>query len=378
MPESISKPVKKLVVISDTAMCVEKDIQHAFGPVVKELENFTFVDEITWIGFNKPKNQSFVKISDERIKIIPLPSSGGKTFWAKLMIIWCYPLYFCTILQHIFSSEVIHVRAPSNPSVIAYFLSWFFLKKQFWFKYAGNWIGEASWFYKVQRKFLTIVPKNVKVTVNGSWPNQKRHVYSFENPCLTALEREEGKKYISEKQFPEKFNFCFIGNLDENKGIKLLIKALKNINSDKICSLHIVGGGALESWVRQEVTSLDFEVIVHGFLPKDAIKSIYKLSHFIVLPSKSEGFPKVIGEAMNYGTIPIVSDISCIGQYVKHQKNGYLIHPLTQDKLYKVINEALKLKTEEFYRIINENYQKANKFTYAYYQEILLRKVLCN
>lgn len=376
MPESISKPLKKLVVISDTAMCVEPDGMYAFGPVVKELESFTFVNQITWIGFHKKRNSSFIKVSDKRLKLIPLTSTGGNNLWSKCLILLHYPVYFCVLFKHIFNAEVIHVRAPSNPSVIAYLLSWIFPRKQFWFKYAGNWVGDASWFYRVQRTLLTIVPKNVKVTINGSWPNQKKHICSFENPCLTASDREQGEQYITEKQFPNKFNFCFIGNLDDNKGIELLIHAFKNISSDKVDTLHIVGGGKLEQWVKNESAIMGFKTVIHGFLPKDDIKSIYKLSHFIVLPSKSEGFPKVIGEAMNYGTIPVISDISCIDQYISHNENGYLINSISVKGVTSVIEEALKLNKSKFIEMLHYNYSLSNKFTYAYYQQQIITKVV--
>ena len=62
---------------------------------------------------------------------------------------------------------------------------------------------------------------------------------------------------------------------------------------------------------------------------------IYSKCDFIILPSKSEGFPKVIGEAMNYGCIPIVSDVSCISQYIQNGVNGFLIKPITSKEIYK-------------------------------------------
>ena len=53
-----------------------------------------------------------------------------------------------------------------------------------------------------------------------------------------------------------------------------------------------------------------------------------------VLPSYSEGFPKVIAEAMNFGCIPIVSDISCIRQYIINGKNGFLINQTPTDSRF--------------------------------------------
>lgn len=375
MPGHIPKSLKKLVVISDTAMCSDASGNYAFGPVVKELENFTFTKRITWIGFKKERNNAFVSIANKHLKLVPLKHTGGRTLLSKLSILIQYPIYFFRILKQVFKADIVHVRAPSNPAVIAYVLSWFFIKKQFWFKYAGNWQGHASWFYRVQRYMLTMVSKNVKVTINGNWPDQKKHIYSFENPCLTDSDKKQGEGYVKDKTLAKPCTICFIGNLDENKGIKLLLKALKLYNKEHIKTLHIVGGGKLEQWVKAECKAMNFNVVLHGFLPKDAITSVYKISHFIILPSKSEGFPKVIGEAMNYGCVPIISNISCISQYITHSKNGYLIDAITVSGIAEVMQEVLKIDERHFCEMLEYNYTLAGKFTYSYYEQQVLHKI---
>ena len=42
---------------------------------------------------------------------------------------------------------------------------------------------------------------------------------------------------------------------------------------------------------------------------------LYARSHFMLLPSScSEGWPKVLSEAMAYGVVPVASNVSCIPQ----------------------------------------------------------------
>lgn len=145
----------KLLVISDTSMRQDNDGIYAFGPVVKELEELSCFKTIVWIGFNRSNavaNKSLVKLSQENIKLILLPSSGGSSLRSKLYILLLYPVYFFVIFKEIVMSRYIHVRTPSNPGVISMLLSKIFFTKKFWFKYAGDWIGEASLFYMLQRK----------------------------------------------------------------------------------------------------------------------------------------------------------------------------------------------------------------------------------
>jgi glycosyltransferase involved in cell wall biosynthesis len=159
-----------------------------------------------------------------------------------------------------------------------------------------------------------------------------------------------------------------VGALNEHKGVPKIIDAFLQIQSDQIGDIHFVGDGHQKEEFIKKAKKLSYNFIFHGFLPKDKIQEIYKKAHFILLPSKSEGFPKVIGEGMNFGCIPIVSDISCIGDYVKHKENGYLIEkPISTNHLVLQIKESLTLENEVYLKWIAYNFKIAEKFTYSYY-----------
>ncbi len=369
----------KLLVVSDTSMCQDKDNQYAFGPVVKELEALTTFKTIVWIGFNRGgigQNKSLVQLKKGNIKLILLPSSGGHNVLHKAFVLLLYPLYCFVILKEVLSSKYIHVRAPSNPAVITMVLSWCFPTKKFWFKYAGNWVGEASWFYKCQRKLLKYLGANSKVTVNGNWENQSKHILAFENPCLNQTDRINGQHICEQKKMSDKINYCFVGGMNTNKGVDKIIEVLETMaKNDKFGTFHIVGGGELLEPLQLKAKTFSHKVVFHGFLAKDDICEVYEKCHYIVLPSKSEGFPKVIGEAMNYGCVPIVSDISCIGQYVQHNTNGLLIHPITTQQLQEQLMTSLFIEQKQFKTMMMYNYNLAEKFTYEYYEERIVNDI---
>jgi glycosyltransferase involved in cell wall biosynthesis len=55
------------------------------------------------------------------------------------------------------------------------------------------------------------------------------------------------------------------------------------------------------------------EVIkVHGNQPKEVVSMAYKTAHFSFLLSQSEGWPKVVAEAMWHGCIPVSTPVSCV------------------------------------------------------------------
>ena len=66
---------------------------------------------------------------------------------------------------------------------------------------------------------------------------------------------------------------------------------------------------------------------------------IYAKSHLIILPTKSEGFPKVIAEASAFGCIPIVTNIEPINQIVINRKNGILLDAPKVENIKKLFNK---------------------------------------
>ena len=317
----------KLLVISDTGMFRQNNEAYAFGPVVKELDALDIFKSIKWIGFNRPNqidNNAYLPIQKKNIRVKLLKATGGKRFIDKILILLYYPYYFFSILKEIYSAEYIHVRAPSNPAAIAIFISFFFPQKQFWFKYAGDWIGKTAAFYQFQRYWLKKLNTNSKVTVNGFWNNQPDNIINFENPCLDQSDRKNSLLCIGNKKLSFPINYCFVGGLNVNKGCLIFLQAIAAMNlASTSITLHIVGDGHLKNQLEGLASKLAITIFFYGSLSKNEVAKIYDICHFIVLPSQSEGFPKVIGEAMNYGCIPIVSNISCIAQYINDMKMAY-------------------------------------------------------
>ena len=87
---------------------------------------------------------------------------------------------------------------------------------------------------------------------------------------------------------------------------------------------------------------------ITGWLSRSQLNEIYTKCHLIILPSyASEGFPKVLAEAASYGCVPVVSDISSIGQYIKNNISGILIEDISpiniKAHLSKLSNNREKL-----------------------------------
>jgi glycosyltransferase involved in cell wall biosynthesis len=248
--------------------------------------------------------------------------------------------------------------------------SFFIRNKVWWHKFAGSWNAETlPFFYKFQRNLL-VKAKYTKVTINGFWDNQPKHCLSFENPCLTNEDIDLGKVIIDSKNFTGKFTLCFVGRLDSAKGVDVILESLKQIDLKKIERIHFIGDSEKRIFYENEALFLGNKVIFHRFLNKEVVHQILTESHFLLLPSKSEGFPKVIAEAACYGAIPIVSDVGSISHYI-NSSNGFLWNrdealPFNKIMSYAFTEDSNLLK----YKSKNLSIL-AEKFTFTAYLEKL-------
>lgn len=366
---------KRIVVVSDTPLYQDENSFYGFGPVVRELEFIDdLFDEIVWIGFNREDKKgdlSMLQIHSPKIKVVLLNRVGGKGVGALLKIVVNYPVMFFTILKYVKHSKIIHTRAPSHPAMIGVLLSFFFKNKIWWHKYAGNWAQENPPFSYGLQRWLFKKANHTKVTVNGFWPNQEKHCYSFENPCLTLEDIEKGKAIAQEKDFGGDFVLTFAGRLEDEKGVARIIEALGTIPLERIRKVHFIGDGPKRALYEQQASFLKEKVTFHGFLSKDAVHAVLAESHFFLLPSTaSEGFPKVIAEAACYGTIPIVSDVGSISHYA-NDANSYVWFRKGKPSYSEMLHVALSSPVQELQEKSFNVLDLGKKFTFMAYVEKL-------
>ena len=339
----------KLTIISHTEHYKKDDGSIVgWGPTINELNNLLDeFDEITHVamlhkGMPPPSSLPY---TSSKINFVALPVLGGKTILSKLKSVYFAPRVIKIVSREICKSDVFQLRTPTGIGVyLIPYLTWV-VKSKGWYKYAGNWSQKNPPLgYRLQRWML----KNQKrfVTINGTWKDQPQHCLTFENPCLTIRDFQLGSQLVTKKEYKAPLSFCFVGRLEKAKGVEKIIRAFADLTEEekqKISHIDLVGDGPEIDYFKEKALKSGVKIYFHGFLPRNEVFDLYKSTHFFLLPSDSEGFPKVIAEAMNFGCIPIVSDVSSIGQYI-NVTNGYIILPITSVKLREIISLIINEK----------------------------------
>ena len=320
---------------------------------------------------------SAIEYSGENIYFVPITPSGGKKLSQKLAILFNAPATITKVHEILKKVDVFQLRAPTGIGVYMIPYLTLFIKKSGWFKYAGNWnqkkapigYGLQRWFLKNQKR---------KVTINGSWGNQSTQCLSFENPCLTEIDRDNGMKSIELKEFKAPFTYCFAGRLEDAKGVRRIIEAFTMLEDKELVKeVHMIGDGKNLNEYKILVKKSGINFKFHGFMNRTEVFKIFQQAHYFLLPSTaSEGFPKVIAEAMNFGCIPIVSGVSSIGQYVQHKKNGLIVSPVSSEVLSAKINESFLLTQKAIDTMQAYNHKHGQKFTYKYYTNRVLNEIV--
>ncbi|MBB6680303.1 glycosyltransferase family 4 protein [Aequorivita sp. 609] len=341
-----------------------------WGPTISELNHLAQdFDEIYHLAFLHPEMPppSSLPYTSSKIKFIPMKPVGGKGIGEKLKIIANVPSVINSVNKVLQQVDVFQLRTPTGIGVFLIPYLSLFSKKKGWYKYAGNWNQENPPFgYALQRWMLK--KQHRKVTINGRWPQQESHCITFENPCLTGEERVIGLQITNAKVFKPPYTFCFVGRLEDAKGVQRIIDAFGSLeNKENVNTIHFIGNGEKINVYKKQCEELQLPVVFHGFLDRQRVFEIYKQSNFILLPSDSEGFPKVIAEAMNFGCLPIVSSVSSITQYV-NTSNGFVVDPCTAEALRELVLDILKIEENTLKVKASKAYKVAKDFTFEKYK----------
>lgn len=144
--------------------------------------------------------------------------------------------------------------------------------------------------------------------------------------------------------------------------------------------LMMVGDGALETSLREEARILGIADRVCWPGPLNGAEAMFAFNLF-VLPSRYEGFPYVLMEAMAAGLPIVMTHVGGTGTLVRDGENGFVVPPDSLDQLTAMLERLLadeslrKTMGQRGVEMVREfSIQKMVEKTVALYQSLALRR----
>jgi glycosyltransferase involved in cell wall biosynthesis len=190
--------------------------------------------------------------------------------------------------------------------------------------------------------------------------------FNFFKDCKTEVLPNPVSCLDQEKREVTKINgfvkLLYVGQLEEHKGVRLLLKIFSLINNSNL-RLVMVGEGALLEECKR-FAQYDGRVEVAGKVDSSLIPRYYRAADVVVYPSECfENMPTVIAEANLCGRMVLASDIGGIGEMIVDGVNGWLIETGNINAWVNAIKKILKNPED---MINNESRVSSIRLKYSY------------
>lgn len=296
------------------------------------------------------------------------------------------PKQFSTIANYIHKHDAVFVMMPTYRAVFGALLGKLFRKKVF--VYSGNdwkqdlslsfkWQGWSGQLFRRPYIMLSAIAEAIAMGsadvrfLNGYTLHEK---YSRLNGITEATKPVIGIKvndlYFREDTcLGEKIKILCVANVTQRKGIEYLIQGISEISTDSPeIELKIIGdinhNYAQHMIERCKTLNLDQIIRFEGYVENGPqLIQHYQKSDIFILPSLSEGFPRVIFESMSQSLPIITTNIPNIYNRISKNNLAYFVPTKDSTAIAKAVEEIIQNQALRKQYISNG---------YQYIQEIII------
>lgn len=136
----------------------------------------------------------------------------------------------------------------------------------------------------------------------------------------------------------------FVGALERYKGVDVLVDAWARVAAARPSArLVVIGAGTWERRMRRAIerAGVGGSIDLTGVLDAAGVRAALDASSALVLPSRAEGYGRVILEAFARGRPVIASSVGGISDIVDHGRTGLLVPPGDADVLAGAVCDLL-------------------------------------
>ncbi|HWS60595.1 MAG TPA: glycosyltransferase [Flavobacterium sp.] len=362
-------------IITHVSHVTEQNRYFAYAPYVREMNVWAkHVDKLLIVA---PKSETIktpidISYDHNNIDFIEIHKFDVLSIRGIFKAIFRIPKISWQIFVAMKRSDHIHLRCPGNIGLIASLIQILFPNKSKTAKYAGNWDPKSKQplSYKLQKWILsnTFLTRNMQVLVYGEWEGSSKNI----KPFFTASYHESEKLPFHYRDLKSQNKFIFVGALVSGKRPLYAIQLVEFLHRKGFdVVLNLYGEGVEKNCLEDYISQNNLEEIISlkGNQTQETVKDAYENSHFVILPSESEGWPKAIAEGMFWGCVPLATNVSCVPFILDYGNNGVLLNIDLEKDILQI--ESI-LKNENLYKSMS---QKATEWSQKYTLDVFEKEI---
>lgn len=311
----------------------------------------------------------------KNLYVSALSIPGGKGLARKLVIPFWLIRNGWKIWREIRVSDAVHAPIPGDVGTIGMFFA-LVLRKPLFVRHCGNWMiqrtaAEAFWKWSMER---FAGGRNVMLATGGADDAPSIRNANIKWIFSTSLSQNEILAAVP-RQFPADGNLKLITacRLEKRKGVETVIESLPLILREfPNAMLEVVGGGSLSNDLKAKVKDLklDAKVNFHGKVEHSEVIALMKRAHVFCFPtSASEGFPKVVLEALACGLPVLTTKVSVLPKLIGNG-GGVLIDQPTPEAVAEAV-AAICSKAEEYEQMSVRAVESAQQYSLENWRDFI-------
>lgn len=288
-----------------------------------------------------------ILLTGHNLSVAPLTVPRGKGLWRKAGLLFWLVRNCRVIFQQMQRADAAHTPIPGDVGTIGMLLA-FFLRKPLFVRHCGNWFVQETLAERFWKWFMERYAggKKVMLATGGSNVPPSNRNAAIRWIFSTTLTEDELKTCLTGRYQPPRENTRLIiaCRQDKQKGTGIVIESLPLVLKDfPHVTLDVVGDGEALDEFKALAASLGVRerITFHGNVDHATVTRLLRNAHLFCYPTTaSEGFPKVVLEALACGLPVITTRVSVLPQLIG-SGCGILIEEPTPSEVARSVREIL-------------------------------------